>query len=75
MKDNEETDELENLLNKALKRGASYSDVRFQSYESELVSVENKALDSYSSRKLSGFGLRVFVDGAVGFASSSDLSP
>jgi TldD protein len=74
MKDHEEIGEVENLLNKALKRGASYSDVRFQSYESELVSVENKALDSYSSRKLSGFGVRVFVDGAVGFASSSDLS-
>jgi TldD protein len=75
LKDYEETAELDNLLGKALKRGASYADVRFQSYESEQVSVENKTLDSYSSRKLSGFGLRVFVGGAVGFASSSDLSP
>ncbi len=75
MKDFEETIGLEKLLNRALKNGASYADVRFQSYESELISVENKTLDSYSARKLSGFGIRVLVNGGVGFASSSNLSP
>lgn len=75
MKDFEETIELEKLLNRALKNGASYADVRFQSNESELITVENKTLDSYSARKLSGFGIRVLVNGGVGFASSSDLSP
>jgi TldD protein len=74
LKEHDETAGLESLLSKALKRGASYADVRFQSYESELISVENKTLDNYSSRKFSGFGVRVFVNGAVGFASSSDLS-
>jgi TldD protein len=75
LKEGEETVGLEKILDKAVKRGASYADVRFQSYDSELVSVENKVLEGYSSRKLSGFGIRVFLNGAVGFASSSDLSP
>lgn len=74
MEKHDETSGLERLPDKALKRGASYADVRFQSYQSEVVSVENKILDTYSSRKLSGYGVRVIVNGAVGFASSSDLT-
>jgi predicted Zn-dependent protease len=44
--------------------GASYADVRYQIQDSENVNVENKALKSYSSRRLSGFGVRVVVNGA-----------
>lgn len=75
LEEHEETKELEGIVQKALKRGVSYADVRFQSYDSELVSVENKVLESYSSRRLSGFGIRVSANGAIGFASSSDSSP
>ena len=74
MNDLEETIDLTEIINKALKRGGAYADARFQIYESELVSIENQVLDSYSARKLSGFGIRVLVNGAVGFASSSDLT-
>jgi len=73
LKESEDTIHLERILDEALRRGVSYADVRFQSYDYESVSVENKVLESYSSRKLSGFGIRVFLNGAVGFASSSDL--
>jgi len=65
---------LEKILEKAVKRGASYADVRFQSYDSELVTAENKALESYSSRGLSGVGIRVSIKGAIGYASTNDIA-
>lgn len=66
--------ELEKILDKAVDLGASYADVRYQCYDYELITVENKALKSYSSRRFSGLGIRVAIKGAVGYASTSDLS-
>jgi TldD protein len=66
--------ELEKILDKAVDLGASYADARYQCYDSELITVENRALKSHSSRRLSGVGIRVAVKGAVGYASTSDLS-
>jgi TldD protein len=66
--------ELEKILDRAVKRGASYADVRFQCFDNELINVENKTLESYSSRRLCGVGIRVTVKGAVGYASTSDLT-
>jgi TldD protein len=65
---------LDRILSKADKLGVSYADARYQRYDYETVDVENKALKSYSSRRLSGVGIRVAVKGAMGFASTSDLS-
>lgn len=67
--------ELERILEKATKLGASYADARYQSYDYELIRVENESLKSYSSRRLSGVGVRTAVKGVVGYASTSDLSP
>jgi TldD protein len=67
--------ELEKILDKAAKLGASYADARYQNYEYELITVENKTLKTYSSRRLSGVGIRAAIKGAVGYASTSDLSP
>lgn len=66
--------ELEKILDKAISFGASYADVHYQQYDDELITVENKALKSYSSRKLSGIGIRVAIKGSTGYASTSDLS-
>ncbi|RJS89702.1 TldD/PmbA family protein [Candidatus Bathyarchaeota archaeon] len=66
--------ELEKALDRAVGLGASYADIRFQRYDYELIEVENRALKSYSSRRLSGVGVRVVIEGGVGFASTSDLS-
>ena len=66
--------ELEKILDKAVDLGASYADVRHQCYDHEMITVENKALKSYSSRRLSGLGIRVAIKGAIGYASTSDLS-
>ncbi|MDH5450967.1 MAG: TldD/PmbA family protein [Candidatus Bathyarchaeota archaeon] len=65
--------QLEKILDKAVGLGASYADIRYQDYDFELITVENKALKSYSSRRLSGVGIRVAIKGAIGFASTSDL--
>jgi TldD protein len=62
------------LLDKAMALGSTYADVRYQVQDSENIEVENKVLKSYSSNKLSGIGVRVVVNGAVGYASSSDMS-
>ncbi len=66
--------ELEKILDKAADLGVTYADVRFQRYDYELITVENKTLKSYSSRRLSGVGIRVAVKGSVGYGSTSDLS-
>jgi len=66
--------ELEKILDKAVKDKVSYANVRFQSYDSELITVENRALESYTSRKFCGLGVQVSIKGAVGYASTSDLT-
>lgn len=65
--------ELERLLTRTVGLGASFADARYQSQDNEVITVENKSLKSYSSRKLCGVGIRVVVKGSVGFASTSDL--
>ncbi|MFX1536876.1 MAG: TldD/PmbA family protein [Promethearchaeota archaeon] len=66
--------EPEKIIEKALKLGASYADVRYQLYSNEEIRVENKSLEEYKSRNFGGLGLRVVVNGAVGFASTSNLT-
>lgn len=64
----------ESILEKADKMGASYADFRFQMIESEQINVENKVLKEYQSRNFGGFGIRVIVKGAVGYASTSEFT-
>ncbi|NHJ84932.1 MAG: TldD/PmbA family protein, partial [Asgard group archaeon] len=56
------------------KLGASYADIRFQLNSSEQIQIENKALQNYQSRNFGGFGIKVVVNGAVGYSSSSDFN-
>ncbi|MEM3715067.1 MAG: TldD/PmbA family protein [Nitrososphaeria archaeon] len=62
------------ILEKAETSGASYVDVRYQEYIYENILVENRVLKNYSSRKFSGVGIRVFVNGAVGYASTCNVN-
>ena len=68
-------DLLESLIEEALKLGASYADVRFQEVESSVITVENSLLKNYGKSALSGVGLRVLVDNALGITSSTILEP
>lgn len=67
--------ELERILNRATSLGASYANVRYQQYDYELITVENKALKSYSSRRFVGVGVSIAINGNIGYASTSNLSP
>ncbi len=55
--------------------GAAYADIRVSERETESLAVKNGALQAADSDRSAGFGVRVLVDGAWGFAASSRLEP
>jgi len=62
-------------LDAAQRAGAGYADVRIAEREEESLTVKNGALEAASSNRSAGFGVRVLVDGAWGFAGSAVLEP
>src|ERR1700736_204646 len=64
----------EAALNAAQVKGASYADVRLDEQVQEEVVVKNGQLAAVSDDASEGFGVRVLVDGAWGFAGSSRLN-
>ena len=58
-------------LNTAEVLGASYADIRIERRESQSLTVKNGHVDALSDDVSQGFGVRVVVDGAWGFASSA----
>lgn len=61
-------------LDTAAKRGAQYADVRFEIVRSERIEARNGVVATLSDSTSRGYGMRALVDGAWGFAASSDLS-
>ena len=68
-------DLIERALDAADRGGAAYADVRVAERETEALTVKNGALEAATSNVSAGFGVRVLVDGAWGFSSSSSLEP
>jgi TldD protein len=62
-------------LDAASAAGAAYADVRIECLERQVVSVKNGRPDGLVEDESIGFGVRVLVGGAWGFASSSRLEP
>jgi TldD protein len=62
-------------LDAAVAAGASYADVRIERLERQVISVKNGRPDGMVEDESQGFGVRVLVDGAWGFASSSRVEP
>ena len=60
-------------LDTATARGASYADVRVVRGLSESISIKSGRVEGVASGETEGFGIRVLVDGAWGFASSHSL--
>ena len=60
-------------LDGADRAGASYADIRISERETESLTVKNGALESAASNRSGGFGVRVLLDGAWGFAASGVL--
>ncbi|HEX2916001.1 MAG TPA: TldD/PmbA family protein [Chloroflexia bacterium] len=67
--------DLANLaLDTATGLGATYADIRFVTDRSRNVNVKNGKVESLSNSESQGFGVRVIVNGAWGFSSSSITS-
>ena len=61
-------------LDTATSRGAQYADVRFEVARSERIEIRNGVVASLADAISTGYGIRALVDGAWGFAASSDAS-
>jgi TldD protein len=68
-------DLIDRALDTADHGGAAYADIRVAERETEGLTVKNGALEAATSNVSAGFGVRVLVDGAWGFSSSSLLEP
>ncbi len=64
---------LEVALRAAKCCGADYADVRVVSRTSEPIAVQNGEVSNISSTEDKGFGIRVWIDGGWGFASSARI--
>jgi TldD protein len=62
---------IDRALDAAERGGAAYADVRVVESSTETLTVKNGALEAASSGTSAGFGVRVLIDGAWGFSSSS----
>jgi len=62
-------------LNTAQVLGATYADVRVVRREGQIIAVKNGRVEGVATGDSQGFGVRVVVDGAWGFASSSLRAP
>ena len=60
-------------LDTARSGGAGYADIRVVEQTTESLTVKNGSLAQASSNRSAGFGVRVLVDGAWGFAGSSRM--
>jgi TldD protein len=62
-------------LDTATSLGASYADVRVVQRRDESIAIKSRRVEGVASGESEGFGVRVLVDGAWGFASSNRVSP
>jgi TldD protein len=62
-------------LETAKLKGAQYADVRVVHAQNEDISVKNGVVENLMTNESLGFGVRVLVDGAWGFAASRDMTP
>jgi TldD protein len=59
----------------AAKLGASYADIRINRYRRESIATREQQVQNVSRSTSYGFGLRVLVNGAWGFAASNIVDP
>jgi TldD protein len=62
------------VLDRVMQGGAAYADVRGVERHTEDLAAKNGQLDRFATVESQGVGVRVWADGAWGFASTSDLS-
>ena len=54
--------------------GADFADIRYKNIQTEETGVENGKLVKAQTEGSQGYGIRVYVKGAMGFAAASDLT-
>ena len=62
-------------LDRAKKAGASYADIRINRYRTESISAREQRIQSVSRSQDFGFGVRVLLNGAWGFAARYVVTP
>ncbi|HEY7524386.1 MAG TPA: TldD/PmbA family protein [Candidatus Limnocylindrales bacterium] len=62
-------------LDTATALGATYADVRIVRRREESIAIKSGQVEGVAAGETEGFGVRVLVDGAWGFASSHRLEP
>ncbi|MBN1886582.1 MAG: TldD/PmbA family protein [Thermoflexales bacterium] len=65
---------IDQALNAAQLKGATYADVRVVHTSEQAVATKNGVVEALGQEENHGFGVRVIADGAWGFASSSQLT-
>lgn len=66
-------DLIDRALDAAQRAKASYADIRLVERETEALSVKNGMLESVTSDRSEGLGVRVLIDGAWGFSASARI--
>jgi TldD protein len=64
---------IKKILQSALDLGASYADIRVKDILKEHLCYENGVLTDASKKRSHGYGVRVYVDGSMGFAASNNF--
>jgi len=62
-------------MSRAKKLGATYADIRINRYRSEDISTREERVLNVSRNQSFGFGVRVLLNGAWGFAASHLVTP
>ena len=57
-------------ISRAKRLGASYADIRINRYRNEFIFAREQLVQNVSRTQSFGFGVRVLVNGAWGFAAS-----
>ncbi len=66
-------EQLQVVLNLLMAKNVDYADARVHDIVEEHISTENQKVQSMNTSRTRGYGIRVMVDGSMGFASSQDF--
>ena len=66
-------DKLTQAMATAKSMGADYADIRLKDIRMESIDMKNGNLSEAVVNRSQGYGVRVYVDGSMGFAASSDM--
>jgi len=66
-------EQLMELMKFCSELGADYADIRVKDILTEAISAEDCAVRNLSKNRTKGAGIRVYVDGSMGFAATNDF--